>query len=510
MSDFLKSLLDKNTGSQTGELIGAFLSNRNKKDNRARNVLLASLFFNAKEANMQGKVLKNLKELDNDLTFKLNNASYVFDNKLKLQNQYDEIQKSNPYQYYNADADKAFYSVDAHRRNKNFYDNEDSGYAAKEKWKEDWSNEQYKIFLNSYDKSAPRLTTLENFQKDIQNYYKAKKDDIANPRNVSLVHKAFGWLPGAKERDKKLATDVKTTASNAGINLETGNFEAKSKYNKNLVKVIPTLNKDSQLQIASFPSSIDKGEVKINPENIRELLVDDYGTDIQADIRNYVQNTFQALPEKDQTYKKYLSISQSALDNRFVINTNATIKEVTAKYDSVNPKKLEDGSSNPNYDEKELNRIIREKLEIDNLSDEIYESSNEFANLLAQFEEFKTPEEKKDFIDTKVETFVESQVNRLSSVKDKSGLFDSYRETYLIELGIEKARNKNVWKTTPITRKLIVNSSVSKDTIDYLNENKFDVNSYVNAPEDIKVEIERLQQEQWDINSIEGFENLIT
>ena len=63
MSDFLKSLLDKNPGSQTGELIGAYLSGRDKKDNRARNVLLASLFFNAKEASMQSKVRKNLSDL---------------------------------------------------------------------------------------------------------------------------------------------------------------------------------------------------------------------------------------------------------------------------------------------------------------------------------------------------------------------------------------------------------------------------------------------------------------
>ena len=56
-------LLGKSAGTSWGERAGAYLSGSGKKDNRARNILLATLFFNAKEANMQSKVLKNLKEL---------------------------------------------------------------------------------------------------------------------------------------------------------------------------------------------------------------------------------------------------------------------------------------------------------------------------------------------------------------------------------------------------------------------------------------------------------------
>jgi len=60
------SLLGKSSGSSWGEIAGAYLSGGRKKDNRARNVMLATLFFNAKEANMQSKVMKNLEQLERE------------------------------------------------------------------------------------------------------------------------------------------------------------------------------------------------------------------------------------------------------------------------------------------------------------------------------------------------------------------------------------------------------------------------------------------------------------
>jgi hypothetical protein len=63
------SLLGKSSGTSWGEIAGAYLSGGRKKDNRARNVMLATLFFNAKEANMQSKVMKNLQEMERQKTF---------------------------------------------------------------------------------------------------------------------------------------------------------------------------------------------------------------------------------------------------------------------------------------------------------------------------------------------------------------------------------------------------------------------------------------------------------
>ena len=42
------SLLGKSAGTSWGEIAGAYLTRGRKQDNRARNVLLATLFFNAK------------------------------------------------------------------------------------------------------------------------------------------------------------------------------------------------------------------------------------------------------------------------------------------------------------------------------------------------------------------------------------------------------------------------------------------------------------------------------
>ena len=76
------SLLGRSSGSSWGDIAGAYLSGGRKKDNRARNVLLASLFFNAKEANMQSKVLKNIEELENQIIAK-NYLEYENNKQLK-------------------------------------------------------------------------------------------------------------------------------------------------------------------------------------------------------------------------------------------------------------------------------------------------------------------------------------------------------------------------------------------------------------------------------------------
>ena len=68
MAEDFKSLLGKGAGQNWGELAGTYFSQNNKKSNRARNLLLASLFFNAKEARMQSNVMKNLQDLEDNKT----------------------------------------------------------------------------------------------------------------------------------------------------------------------------------------------------------------------------------------------------------------------------------------------------------------------------------------------------------------------------------------------------------------------------------------------------------
>ena len=47
------SLLGKSAGTTFGEIAGSYLTSSRKKDKKARNILIASLIFNAKEAQMQ-------------------------------------------------------------------------------------------------------------------------------------------------------------------------------------------------------------------------------------------------------------------------------------------------------------------------------------------------------------------------------------------------------------------------------------------------------------------------
>ena len=201
MSDFLKSLLDKNTGSQTGELIGAYLSNTGKKDNRARNVLLASLFFNSKEANMQGKVQKNLEELERQKTLEVAKLNNQWTKRVDLLNQYENIQKNGALNYYRADAEKAF--EDAHTQEKELMSLQ-GGDIAKYKlnWMTDYSDKQEKEFMQTYNKLDKSITTKEEFTKPYMDYYLAQRDKIASPANVSLVHKAFSKIGIGKDKEE--------------------------------------------------------------------------------------------------------------------------------------------------------------------------------------------------------------------------------------------------------------------------------------------------------------------
>ena len=489
------SLLGKSSGSSWGDIAGAYLSGGRKKDNRARNVLLATLFFNAKEANMQNKVMKNLQELEEQKTLELQNRAYAFEQGLKKQNQYDEVQNRGAYDYYQDQAEKAFYDIAENRKDRKLYDNEPDFLAAKEEWKQNWAEERHNQFLETYDAKAPRIITQAEFNKPINDYFKSRREEITNPRNVSLVHKAFGFLPGAKERDKELAN--KTQAS-------------KLKYNKalerstNLVSVIPSLNV-RELQ------ALDRNKIIINDSNVRDLLVDDYGEDISSEIRNEVIKRFRNSDVK--TYNNYLTISQSVIDNKFSINAQNTIRDAVAKYRS----NQNISTNNPEItDIKELN-FVRKQLGIADTTADVLESSQELAELVADVRNLKG-KEREDYIKQKMPEFVESTVNRIAGVRNPNELQEEYRMTYLIDLSNEIASGnaKVPIKLTTITRDFVsnlpreVSTQISKDTLDFLTEIEYDESKYLKDDSKIARELQLLQEQQFRRNSTDVFESLMT
>jgi len=64
--DIFKNLLDRSSspGTSFGELAGAYFSGRGKKSNRGRNLLVASLFFNAAEQRRQANVMQKLQDVE--------------------------------------------------------------------------------------------------------------------------------------------------------------------------------------------------------------------------------------------------------------------------------------------------------------------------------------------------------------------------------------------------------------------------------------------------------------
>jgi len=486
------SLLGRSSGSSWGDIAGAYLSGGRKKDNRARNVLLATLFFNAKEANMQNKVLKNLEELEKQKTLQLQNRAYAFEEGLKKQNQYDEVESRGAYDYYQDQAETAFYNKPENRKNKKLYDNEPDFIAAKEKWKQNWAEERHNQFLETYDTKAPRITTQAEFNKPINDYFSSRKEEITNPRNVSLVHKAFGFLPGAKERDKELADKTQASKIKYDKALERGT---------NLISVLPSLNVQ-ELQ------ALDRDKITIDDSNVRDLLVDDYGEDISSEIRSEVIKRFRNSNIK--TYNSYLTISQSVIDNKFSINSQNTIKEASAKYDEMQEVTVK----NPKMDIGKLN-FIRKEMGALKATDDILEASQDFAELIADVNDLKG-EERVKFIEEKMPQFVESSVNRLAGIRNPKELEDQFRLNHLIELtdSIASGQLKNEINRTTITRDLItslpkeISSQISQDTLNFLNENKYEYSAYQEADSKITEELTLLQTEQVKRNRTDIFNSL--
>jgi len=493
MSDILKSLLDKSAGTQTGELIGAYLSGRDKKDNKARNVLLASLFFNAKEAAMQSKVLKQLKDLEEEKTLEIQNAAYAFDKGLEKQNQYDAVQKQGINNYYDALAEDAFYNIENHKTQRSFYDNEDKGLSAKEAWKSDWSKNKHNQFLETYDADAPRLTTIENFNKPINDYFKAKKENIASPQNISLVHNVLGKIGIGNKRDEEVA---KVEAGYQGDILSSS---------KDLVSVVGALGTNF------IPAEIKKKDIKIRPDSIRDLLVDDYGEDITGDIRNEVLSRFNARAPENQTYGEYVAISQATVNGRFLIAEENNIKKYAAQYDAF--AKTEGGMT------KEKNRFIRGKLGLSRPSDDVLDASTEYANLVADVLEL-SGDERTEFIDKKIPEFVETTVNRLVGVRNEDDFFNEVRGDYLIQLTnqISSGAAQDAINRTAITREFTTNlppnlqGIIGSNAFDFLNEVTYDydkIREEINSNSNIGNQLKLLQEEQYKLNANTILESLL-
>lgn len=307
----VKGLLQRSQtpGTTFGELAGLYLQGGRKKDNRARNLLIGSLFFNAAEASRQSKVLDKLQRQEVDNKMIESKLAAQFEKQMELINTEKEIKKlglNGQYAFYDADAEIAFdQAVESGKLAKLFGPEGglEEGDKIKRKWKRNWidtnSYADHKAQMVNIDvKTAPR--TLEAFSKEAKDYMYAVNKNITKPQDMSLVHDAFRKI-GIGKSDKEYNDEV---------------LEAKRKYD------------ESQAKIDSF-YRYEYGQNVVPPS------VDDIGN--KRVTAGYVSNEFDKLGIADAVLKQKF-FKDVAEDGQTV---NAVLNNLSAYTLKSNEKKLE-------------------------------------------------------------------------------------------------------------------------------------------------------------------------
>ena len=307
----VKGLLQRSQtpGTTFGELAGLYLQGGRKKDNRARNLLIGSLFFNAAEASRQSKVLDKLQRQEVDNKMIESKLAAQFEKQMELINTEKEIKKlglNGQYAFYDADAEIAFdQAVESGKLAKLFGPEGglEEGDKIKRKWKRNWidtnSYADHKAQMVNIDvKTAPR--TLEAFSKEAKDYMYAVNKNITKPQDMSLVHDAFRKI-GIGKSDKEYNDEV---------------LEAKRKYD------------ESQAKIDSF-YRYEYGQ------NVVPASVDDIGN--KRVTAGYVSNEFDKLGIADAVLKQKF-FKDVAEDGQTV---NAVLNNLSAYTLKSNEKKLE-------------------------------------------------------------------------------------------------------------------------------------------------------------------------
>jgi len=361
MADDFKSLLGKSSGTNWGELAGSYFSRNNKKSNRSRNILLASLFMNAAEARMQSNVMKNLEDLEDDRTIEKAKLASQWKKRTDIETQYKDIQDQGALGYYEDQAEKAFQKENAENSK---WANLTSGaiVKAKQDWKEEWANQKSLEVTNAYQGIDTSIQSVEEFSKDYNDYYKAQKRSYASPKNVSLVHNLFSKVGiGGKEPGK--------------MDKATGNFvstveKERAEYDTRQIAI----NGYTQNQAKPFrKAALDKAKLES-----MQLDDDDFNTLINQStlgLSNSSENLSVIRAAKKQfkadggTLTAALGAIQSKeLGYNMSVNMAKRDKAVSA-YESVMPKPA-DGTPELELWEANRNKTIRTALGVSDLSED--------------------------------------------------------------------------------------------------------------------------------------------
>jgi len=361
MADDFKSLLGKGSGQSWGELAGSYFSQNNKKSNRSRNILLASLFMNAAEARMQSKAMTNLQDLEDSKAIEKAKLAAQWKKRTDLETAYKNIQDQGALGYYEDQAEKAFQQANAENSK---WANLSSGaiVKAKQEWKEAWAqNKANTEVLNPYKGIDTSITTLEEFSKDYNDYYKAQKRNYASPKNISVVHNLFSKIGiGGKEPGE---IDQATNKFVSTVEKERAEYERQQKK----------INGYTVIEAAPFKkAALKKAELQglqLDDDDFNTIINSStLGNNNSGDALAVIRAAKQEFKENGGTLQAAIAaISSKELSYDMTVNVAKRDRAVSA-YELTNPKP----TTKPELELWNANRkkAIRDSLGLTDLSED--------------------------------------------------------------------------------------------------------------------------------------------
>jgi len=257
-----KNLLDKSFD----EMAFDFMRGNKKSKKKNRIVQGLSFLLNLSDRVMNNRVDKNLKALRDEKVFDIAKATdnwTKYSKVIDVENNY----KNNP-NYFRQLAVEDFYKTygqDYLTRNdiesaKDFFDTEVAQNAA---GRLRIHNEQKQGL--SEGSTLDFTKTKEEFMKPIEDYYKAKQEEIMDPANRSIIHKGLSFLGLGKERKANMAKEISNSeaARNAAISKSYG-------FHKPLA-----LTAEEGIAIrkaSSFEYTQDEAAALIRNQNLNDVL----------------------------------------------------------------------------------------------------------------------------------------------------------------------------------------------------------------------------------------------
>ena len=376
----LKSLLGRSSGTSWGELAGAYMSGSGKKDNRARNMLIASLLFNAKEASMQSKVMKNLEDMNSRKSIDISKAKAAYQKGLKLETQYNNV-INNPngvYGYYKKDAELAFNNyLEEKGMDATLYDGTNtSANKQKSMFMRNWANERHSNFMNVYNpqknKTVSPLGTEEEFLKETMDAYTAEERKIASPTKLSIVHNVLDKVGIGKGRNEKLNEDYSKELKEKQIQ------ERQFIEFSNPIKNVITIGQNGA-DIAAY-AGVNEKQVLIRGKEVDELIKD-FNITKEDSLYKPLRKSIISIPEKGRTINAVEIAIHQGITKQFITEKNFVVDEITEKYaQSFDTAKGNDSSYTMERHNEIRDREIRDTIGVPNANIDVLNAARAFAS----------------------------------------------------------------------------------------------------------------------------------